>query len=606
MTSEEIIRRLSQQGLTFLEQRDLPDQSGLQLRFTSGVIVNVHHGGKIRVQGKNAQNTSRLLNDDVRFENGRHLPQVLSHVTESISSTSVTTNPVLGGPARSEAQGVRSVMPSLPVAPVTDTIQVPLTMQVREKLRSSFLSVPQAPNQKDAPTYDQIRGSLEIHNDEPTTEDGLNRKQFAEAFASLAETCATPLVIGLYGSWGVGKTSLMRLIGRKLNTVNTRTVWFDPWMHQFDENPALSLVHTMIDSFKMGGESETKKLLTTISMALTSGLLKTITNISTDDIQKIGAQYEEERFQAREARVRLAESFRSIIRKAMGQPPKRIVFFVDDLDRCAPAHVLSTLEAIKLYLNVEGCVYFIGVDREAVEYSIRHHYKDLPLSEASYLDKIVQLPFTIPPVAGDAMDGFLDRLLPKELSTCRALLIEGLGRNPRSIKRFVNTLILNHKLAAGLRLPSYEPRVLAFLLLIQYRSRVLHEMIANHVALLSEEKKGITPSVRKLYEEFLAKDEILEAVVKSQKLPSIEVLADYVTLTRLTGPSQTVESTEPSPRVGKKLRVFELAKELNLERSDVIRELQHMGVPVTSHSNTVEGRLADQLRRKFKSGDGES
>lgn len=49
----------------------------------------------------------------------------------------------------------------------------------------------------------------------------------------------------------------------------------------------------------------------------------------------------------------------------------------------------------------------------------------------------------------------------------------------------------------------------------------------------------------------------------------------------------------------KKLRVYELARELNLDNSEVIRELQHMGVPVTSHSNTVEDRLADQLRKKL-------
>ena len=49
----------------------------------------------------------------------------------------------------------------------------------------------------------------------------------------------------------------------------------------------------------------------------------------------------------------------------------------------------------------------------------------------------------------------------------------------------------------------------------------------------------------------------------------------------------------------RKLRVYELARELNLDNSEVIRELQHMGVPVTSHSNTVEDRLADQLRRKI-------
>ena len=52
--------------------------------------------------------------------------------------------------------------------------------------------------------------------------------------------------------------------------------------------------------------------------------------------------------------------------------------------------------------------------------------------------------------------------------------------------------------------------------------------------------------------------------------------------------------------MAKKLRVYELARELNLDNSEVIYELQHMGVPVTSHSNTVEDRLADILRKKLK------
>jgi hypothetical protein len=48
-----------------------------------------------------------------------------------------------------------------------------------------------------------------------------------------------------------------------------------------------------------------------------------------------------------------------------------------------------------------------------------------------------------------------------------------------------------------------------------------------------------------------------------------------------------------------KLRVYQLARELNPDNSEIIRELQHMGVPVTSHSNTVEDRLADSLRKKL-------
>src|SRR5260370_23959120 len=48
-----------------------------------------------------------------------------------------------------------------------------------------------------------------------------------------------------------------------------------------------------------------------------------------------------------------------------------------------------------------------------------------------------------------------------------------------------------------------------------------------------------------------------------------------------------------------KLRVYQLARELNRDNTEIIRELQHMGVPVTSHSNTVEDRLADRLRKEL-------
>ena len=48
-----------------------------------------------------------------------------------------------------------------------------------------------------------------------------------------------------------------------------------------------------------------------------------------------------------------------------------------------------------------------------------------------------------------------------------------------------------------------------------------------------------------------------------------------------------------------KLRVYQLARELNRDNSEIIRELQHLGVPVTSHSNTVEDRLAEKLRKEL-------
>ncbi len=54
-----------------------------------------------------------------------------------------------------------------------------------------------------------------------------------------------------------------------------------------------------------------------------------------------------------------------------------------------------------------------------------------------------------------------------------------------------------------------------------------------------------------------------------------------------------------------KLRVHQLAKELNRDNAEIIRELQHMGVPVTSHSNTVDDRHAEILRKKIAAEDAE-
>ena len=210
--------------------------------------------------------------------------------------------------------------------------------------------------------------TFSVCNDEPTLKDTLNRDQYAKAFANLAESCDTPLVIGLYGTWGVGKTSLMKLIQNELDGNKVQTVWFDAWQHQSDDNPSLSLLQTVVDTFKMGGE--VKKLLMVIATAFGSAILKTTVHIKAKDLIKLGQMYEEGRFLVREKQVQLRQRFEELIKKAIEKKFPTggwLVFFIDDIDRCSPERVLNLLEALKLYLNLPDCVYFIGVDREMLE-----------------------------------------------------------------------------------------------------------------------------------------------------------------------------------------------------------------------------------------------
>lgn len=134
-----------------------------------------------------------------------------------------------------------------------------------------------------------------------------------------------------------------------------------------------------------------------------------------------------------------------------------------------PEQVLRVLEALKLFLNMPGCVYVLGIDRLALENSIRHRYQGSEVNEADYLDKIVQLPFAIPPIATGAMTDFVSDLLPGDLQGVTGDLVESLEENPRQVKRFVNSFLLNHELAHQMLNRKYEPSRLAAVLLFQYR-----------------------------------------------------------------------------------------------------------------------------------------
>jgi hypothetical protein len=194
------------------------------------------------------------------------------------------------------------------------------------------------------------------------------------------------------------------------------------------------------------------------------------------------------------------------------------------------------LEALKLQLNIPGCVYFLGMDRASIERTLKEHYKDSEFSEDSYLDKIVQLPFSIPPIAPSSIQQFIEPLLTLELKRCKPLLARGLGDNPRHVKRFINSLALNHELAKSLDIKGYDPLILALLLLIQYRSSKLYRIISNDSGLLIrliENQESAQPEG--IYQQYVAPDTKLKSVLMAAKgkFPSkIVGIESYIYLTQ--------------------------------------------------------------------------
>lgn len=109
-----------------------------------------------------------------------------------------------------------------------------------------------------------------------------------------------------------------------------------------------------------------------------------------------------------------------------------LLFLIDDLDRCLPEKAVEVLESIKLFLEVPGCAFVLGVDDEVIERGILHRYRDYvptgdtaesarsegtgrgaPISGAEYLEKIVHLPVRVPPLVEAETRTFLQQEYPK-------------------------------------------------------------------------------------------------------------------------------------------------------------------------------------------------
>ncbi len=83
---------------------------------------------------------------------------------------------------------------------------------------------------------------LPILSDRPADNDRLNFAPYAQTLAEIIADpqTRTPLTIGIFGSWGNGKTSLMQMIENRLHASSTddfpvRTVWFNAWLYSREE-----------------------------------------------------------------------------------------------------------------------------------------------------------------------------------------------------------------------------------------------------------------------------------------------------------------------------------------------------------------------------------
>ena len=258
--------------------------------------------------------------------------------------------------------------------------------------------------------------------------------------------------------------------------------------------------------------------------------------MSFGDLTKMSDAVAEEGFRVRSQQIRLRETIETLIEKVRGEK-NRVVFFLDDLDRCLPKTMLRVLEALKLYLNVEDCVYFLGLDHTVVKKGIEKEYAELAIEDRDYLDKIVQIPFLIPPIHADRAREFIEGLLPEEAKQWAEKLVPFVGSNPRQVKRFTNNLALNLLLASELfedEEHDLDVNVVVVLLLIQHENEALAGQISRNWRLFPElMTKG--EEAERLLQDYFGGEKRLQELVQALDCPDDTPFERYVHLTTVAG-----------------------------------------------------------------------
>jgi hypothetical protein len=261
-------------------------------------------------------------------------------------------------------------------------------------------------------------------------DDKLRRQNDVDRLLARLSDPECAQVVGLYGTWGTGKTSFLQMAadrypewhaekepGQKLSLQ-----FVDAWLYEQTGNlatPVMARLWKMVQSREEFKAAIRKAALLTI-LTLTNAALHATTGLKLEDIGKQLKELEE-REEARLNVVDLIDQARADFKQAVeaaceAQACDQIVFMIDNLDRCFPDNVVALLESIKnIFSASRQCMWVLAVDPDVVASYIDQKYQGTSMDGYSYLDKIVpeQFHLPLPVVQGEtfSLTAFLSRFL---------------------------------------------------------------------------------------------------------------------------------------------------------------------------------------------------
>ena len=403
--------------------------------------------------------------------------------------------------------------------------------------------------------------------------DLLAYSPFAELITNItANERLNPLTIGLFGRWGAGKSTLLKLVEKNIEERDETKKKFvcislNSWVFEgYDDAKSAimeSLLRTLMDNQPAfeGLKDEIRSLIGRINfmklgataikhgMPLVMSAINPATATLTmaqyfskakrkeilDDIKQVWSKKEvEEDKDTTVENIRLfRKEFSDLIDKSKID---NLIVMIDDLDRCTPERVIETLEAVKLFLSVPKTTFIIAIDNQVMKYSIENKYpkitEDSEDFSDSYIEKIIQLPISIPELSETDIKNYLlllicELFLSKGVPSTKENQLDILLAKVKETNVFVNGIKIDFEFVRS-AFKQYDYTILDKGTIDEFEK--MFDIIGKTSDVIASILKGNPRQAKRFLNSFLIRKSLAEIYYKTDRTFDYAILAKLMTL----------------------------------------------------------------------------
>ena len=214
--------------------------------------------------------------------------------------------------------------------------------------------------------------------------------------------------VALYGDWGSGKSSVILTLIEEFkkdkkdkDEDNIITIKFDAWKYEKEGSLAYALLEHII--YKL--EKNDNKVIKYEIKAIKDNVLKSgkiVLKSVNVNYGFFGLSFENNNKDVDCGDIdNLTNGIKKISEILFNENNKRLIVFIDELDRCEPKNILDLISSLKSIFNASNenncnnIIYFVAIDKDAVSKAIKTRYGEIMKSE-EYLEKIFNISFSMP------------------------------------------------------------------------------------------------------------------------------------------------------------------------------------------------------------------